>query len=74
MQKLLRKLRSDVTVHGFRSSFASWAEAQRFSAKAIDLALSHQEGNRTRRAYLRAELWPERRKLMEAWSKFNRSC
>jgi integrase len=71
MLKLLKKLRSDVTCHGFRSSFASWAEAQKgCSTKAIDLCLAHVEGNRTRRAYLRAELWDERRALMDAWAAF----
>ena len=71
MLKLLKKLRADVTCHGFRSSFASWAEAQKgFSTKAIDLCLAHVEGNRTRRAYLRAELWNERRALMNAWAAF----
>jgi integrase len=54
MLKLLKKLRPDVTCHGFRSSFASWPEAQKgCSTKAIDLCLAHVEGNRTRRAYLR---------------------
>jgi integrase len=71
MLKLLKKLRPDVTCHGFRSSFASWAEAQKgYSTKAIDLCLAHVEGNRTRRAYLRAELWDERRVLMDAWANF----
>jgi integrase len=71
MLKLLKKLRADVTCHGFRSSFASWAEAQKgFITKAIDLCLAHVEGNRTRRAYLRAELWDERRALMNAWAAF----
>ena len=68
--KYLKKLRPGVTTHGFRASFASWAEAQRYSTKTIDLCLAHVEGNRTRRAYLRAELWDERRALMAAWAAF----
>jgi integrase len=72
MLKLLKKLRPGVTCHGFRSSFASWAEAQKvYSTKAIDLCLAHVEGNRTRRAYLRAALWDERRALMGAWAAFS---
>ena len=76
--KLLKKLRppvpasgqGSVTVHGFRSTFASWAETQKVGTKTIDLCLAHQEKDATRRAYLRAELWDERRALMDAWAAF----
>jgi hypothetical protein len=34
------------------------------------LCLARQEKNAARRAYLRAELWGERRELMDAWAAF----
>ena len=62
--KLLKKLRPNVeiTTHGFRATFATWAEQQKtYSTKAIDLCLAHQWGTATTRAYHRADLYDERR-------------
>ena len=73
MLKLLQKMRpiEKPTVHGFRASFGSWAEQQPGVAiKTLDLCLAHREASRTRRAYFRAEMWSERRALMEAWASF----
>lgn len=62
------------TLHGFRSSFASWAEAQdhgrRFAPATIEAALAHAKGNAVTQAYLRSDLFEARRDLMDAWSKF----
>jgi integrase len=70
LNKLLKKYRPDVTVHGFRSSFATWAQEHGFPTEVIDAALAHKERSRTRRAYLRSDLLPERRKLAHAWARF----
>jgi integrase len=68
------------TLHGFRSSFATWAEEEdhgrRFPARVIDAALAHAkkdaegERNEVTGAYQRSELFEARRKLMQAWSEF----
>ncbi len=71
MYRVLRKLRSDIDVHGFRSSFSDWAhESTGHSNHAIELSLAHAVGNAVERAYRRGDLFEKRRKLMDAWAKF----
>jgi integrase len=62
---------SNVTVHGFRSSFSDWAhERTTFSAEIIELSLAHAVGNAVARAYRRTDLFDRRRALMTAWADF----
>ena len=62
------------TLHGFRSSFASWAEVQEdgraFAPAVIEAALAHIKGNQVEAAYRRSDLFEARRKLMQSWSDF----
>lgn len=62
------------TLHGFRSSFSTWAEAQddgrRFAPTVIEAALAHAKGNAVTQAYLRSDLFEARRDLMQSWSDF----
>jgi integrase len=58
------------TLHGFRTSCATWAEEHGFAPNLIESALAHAKGNATTQAYLRSDLFEARRKLMEAWSKY----
>jgi integrase len=62
------------TLHGFRSSFSTWAEAQdngrRLAPTVIEAALAHAKGNAVTQAYLRSDLFEARRDLMEAWAAF----
>ena len=62
------------TLHGFRSSFSTWAEAQddgrRFAPTVIEAALAHAKGNAVTQAYLRSDLFEARRKLMEEWAAY----
>jgi integrase len=65
-----------ITVHGFRSSFATWAQEQRasdgsrlFDQEMIDGALAHFVGGTTG-AYQRSKHLEARRKLMVAWGAF----
>ena len=68
---ILKKFRPQAKTHGCRTSFGSWAETRPgYPIKAIDLCLSHQERDKTRRSYLRATLWNERRSLMVEWARF----
>src|SRR5262249_14386475 len=69
---ILRKLgHGDVTVHGFRSSFRTFAaEGTSFPHEIAELALAHTVGTAVTRAYKRTDLFDRRRKLMQAWSDF----
>jgi integrase len=66
--KHLREYRATETVHGFRSTFATWAEDAGHKPNVIESALAHQKGDATTRAYLRSKLLPARRKLMDEWA------
>ena len=63
---------SNVTVHGFRSTFRDWAAEMMPTVPAMvaEMALAHSVGNETERAYLRSDLKDLRRALMAAWGDF----
>ena len=66
---LKRMGRSDITVHGFRSTFKDWAREQtNFPNEVSEAALAHLIGDETQRAYARGDLFEKRRTLMDAWS------
>jgi integrase len=55
--------RSDLTVHGFRSSFRDWAEEQTvFGGSIAEAALGHVVGDKVEAAYRRGDLFEKRRK------------
>jgi integrase len=60
------------TVHGFRSTFRDWAAEKMPTVPYIvaELALAHETGDATERAYLRSDLLDMRRALMAAWGQF----
>ncbi len=63
--------RPDVTVHGFRATFSTWAnETAAARPDVIEACLAHREGDRIRAAYNRAAFATERRALLEAWATF----
>jgi integrase len=69
MQKRFRD--RPITLHGFRSSFSTWANDQGpYAHKTIELSLGHVVGNKTSRAYDHAQQLRLRRLLMEAWGAF----
>ena len=70
---LLKKMgRSDITTHGFRSTFRDWAaeEAHTFANETIELALAHTIKNKAEAAYRRGDQLERRRELMVAWSEY----
>jgi integrase len=71
MAKLLERMeRTDLTVHGFRSTFRDWAgETTSFPRDVIEHALAHQLKDKAEAAYFRGELMDKRRDLMAAWAK-----
>jgi integrase len=72
MLMLLRRLEaSDVTVHGFRSSFRDWsAEQTGFPREVIEAALAHTTSGKVEAAYLRTDHFDKRRLLLDAWGRF----
>lgn len=71
---LRRMDRTDITVHGFRSTFRDWAgEQTNFPRELIEHALAHQLKDKAEAAYARTTMTEKRRKLMETWASYCRS-
>lgn len=71
MAMLLRRMKIDVTVHGFRSSFRDWsAESSSYAHEVCEMALAHVIGNKAEAAYRRGDLFEKRRCLMNDWATF----
>jgi hypothetical protein len=70
MLMMLRRMgRSDLTAHGFRSTFRDWAaECTNFPREVAESVLAHVVGDRTEAAYRRGDLFEKRRRLMDAWA------
>ncbi len=71
MLELLKRInRSDLTVHGFRSTFRDWAsERTNYPREVCEMALAHTIGNEAEAAYRRGDLFEKRRRLMAEWAK-----
>jgi integrase len=72
MFMLLGRLgRSDLTVHGFRSTFRDWAaESTNFPREVAEQALAHSLQDKVEAAYRRGDMFEKRRGLMKAWAGF----
>ena len=59
------------TMHGFRTSFRTWAsEKTNADHAAMELSLAHVVGSAVERAYARSDLLAKRRRLMDRWATF----
>jgi integrase len=69
---LLRRMkRTDLTTHGFRSTFRDWAaECTNFPQEVAETALAHTISNKVEAAYRRGDLFDKRRRLMDAWAEY----
>ena len=68
---LKRMGRSDLTVHGFRSTFRDWiSERTAYPSDVAEAALAHTIANKVQVAYQRGDLFEKRCKLMEAWADY----
>lgn len=71
MSMLLRRMKTSVTVHGFRSTFRDWAsETTSFPRETCEQALAHRISDKAEAAYRRGDQLEKRRKLMEEWALF----
>lgn len=69
LEMVLRRMKVDATVHGFRSAFRDWAgECTAFPREIAEAALAHLVGDEVERAYRRGDALEKRRSLMEAWT------
>ena len=68
---LLRRLEIPAVPHGFRTSFRNWvAEGTATPWAVAEAALAHNVGNSTEAAYMRSDLFDQRRALMDAWEAY----
>jgi len=69
---LLRRMgRGDLTAHGFRATFKTWAsERSSFQNEIVEASLAHIIGGKVEQAYMRGDLFEKRRRLMQQWATF----
>lgn len=72
LQSIGYDTKKDLCSHGFRTMACSaLIESGKWSRDAIERQMSHQERNNVRAAYIhKAELIPERQKMMQWWSDY----
>ncbi len=71
MRLCLVEMKRNVTVHGFRATFRSWAGACTTHPRDVcEAALGHSVGNAVEVAYMRDALLAKRRVLMADWAEF----
>jgi integrase len=71
LSKLVKELGFPVDVHGFRTSFRTWAqERTNFPREVAEAALAHSVGDAVEQAYARSDVFEKRRKMMDAWAAF----
>lgn len=71
MDLLLKRMKADVNVHGFRSTFRDWVgDETEFPREIAEAALGHKVGDAVEQAYRRGTALERRRKLMAAWSQY----
>lgn len=71
MLMMVRRMKSGLTVHGFRSSFRDWvSEETDHSPEVAEMALAHTIGNKVEQAYRRGNLLERRRHLLQDWESY----
>lgn len=71
LSKLVKELGFAADIHGFRTSFRTWAqEKSSFPREVAEAALAHLTGDAVERAYARSDLFEKRREMMDAWAEY----
>jgi integrase len=71
MLYVLQRLGSDVTTHGMRAAFRTWAQERTgFQREVVEMCLAHAIGDATERAYARGDLLDKRRAVMQGLGGF----
>ena len=69
IKALRRATGTDADVHGFRSSFRTWAAERSGATRDVaEMALAHVVGGAVERSYARSDLFDQRRGLMDRWA------
>jgi hypothetical protein len=68
---VLRRMKIDFHVHGFRSSYRDWsAELTDYPGEMAELQLAHSVGSKVEQAYRRTTMVARRREMMMAWAAY----
>lgn len=71
LSKLVKELGFDADVHGFRTSFRTWAQDQTdYPWEIAEAALAHKIGSSVEQAYARSDFFEKRRQMMEDWAQY----
>ena len=71
LSKLIKELGFAADVHGFRTSFRTWAqERTNFPREVAEAALAHVVRDKAEAAYARSDVFEKRRKMMESWTRY----
>jgi len=71
MLMVARRIKTGLTVHGFRSTFRDWvSEETEHSPEVAEMALAHTINNKVEAAYRRGKLLERRRLLMKDWETY----
>ena len=68
--RMLQRVTSEATTHGFRSSFRDWCGETGVDRELAERCLAHKVGSDAENAYARSSLIERRRPIMEAWGAF----
>jgi len=71
LSKLVKELGFDADIHGFRTSFRTWAQEQtNFPREVAEAALAHTIKDKAEAAYARSDVFEKRQKMMESWASY----
>jgi integrase len=66
----LTRMEPGLTVHGFRSSFSTWANANGAAPHVVERCLAHINGDKVAAAYNRHTYDKEAGQLWQKWANF----
>jgi integrase len=70
LRRLGYDTQDEMCAHGFRAMASTMLHEAGWPSDVVERQLAHVEGNSVKRVYNRAELLPERRRMMQEWSNY----
>jgi integrase len=71
MLAVMKRMKVDAVVHGFRSTFRDWAaERTNYPREVCEHALAHQLKDKAEAAYQRSDMLEKRAMMMQDWANF----
>lgn len=72
--QVLRRMKVDHTMHGFRASFRTWGAAlTTYEHEMLEFAIAHVVGDKTVQSYQRSDMVEKRHQLMQDWADYIKS-